>query len=197
MTTPPRSKIYTKRGDQGKTHLVNGECVEKFNPRVEAYGTIDELNAFLGDFLSTLNSTSPQIPIPDSLLSTLNSIQSELFNIGSLLACSDPQMIPRLPQIHSSSIENLEKLIDEMDEKLPPLKSFILPQGHPLSTKAHILRTVCRRAERRTNEIESQDAAYPQIQAYLNRLSDFFFVLSRWLNHVHHINDLPWRAQLK
>lgn len=197
MTTAPRSKIYTKKGDQGRTQLVDGSFVEKFNPRVEAYGTIDELNSFLGHFITQLSETPFPTPFQEThqkILSELHVVQSQLFNVGSLLACSEAQMIPQLPQLPPQAVGRIEALIDELDAELAPLKTFILPQGHILSTASHILRTVCRRAERRTNEVHSVDSAFQGIQAYLNRLSDFFFVLSRWVNHVHQIPETTWKS---
>ncbi|HPI41014.1 MAG TPA: cob(I)yrinic acid a,c-diamide adenosyltransferase [Pseudobdellovibrionaceae bacterium] len=196
MTTAPRSKIYTKKGDLGKTSLVDGSNVDKFHRRVEAYGTVDELNAFLGQFITQLNESPPPKDIQfKEILDLLNEIQSQLFNVGSLLACNDVQMISQLPQVSPASLERIEKCIDRLDAELIPLKNFILPQGHFLATSAHILRTVCRRAERQTNAVEAQDPSYPMVQAYLNRLSDFFFVLSRWLNHIHNISEKLWKAE--
>lgn len=195
-----KSRIYTKKGDQGKTFLVSGSCVEKFNVRVEAYGTIDELNSQLGLLrfhLTSLPKTSnlrfPEGPKQQDIL--LEKIQNHLFCIGSLLACEDLQIQKNLPQLTDSQIQFLEMEIDKYDSPLPELKQFILPSGGLFSNYYHVARTFCRRSERRTAEIFSSAPHAELIHKsliYLNRLSDLFFVLARWNNWNQNIEDALW-----
>lgn len=179
-------KIYTKKGDQGKTSLVDGTQVDKTNSRLNAYGTLDELNSHLGLLLShwpsdpSLNKESEQIAL----------IQSWLFQLGSQLACADSQMAEKLPTISQDEITVLEKAIDAWTEELPPLKNFILPGGHLAASQAHICRTVCRRAERRCGDVKDL-GELPAIP-FLNRLSDYLFVLARVINFRLNISSTDW-----
>lgn len=191
-----KSRIYTKKGDQGKTFLVSGSCVDKFNVRVEAYGTVDELNSTLGLIRYHLNhttSTTSQKAIQQDVI--LENIQNHLFRIGSLLACEDFKVQKQLPPITDIHIQLIEKTIDEFDSNLPDLKSFILPSGGLLANHYHLARTICRRSERRTAEIEASNPPSELTQKsliYLNRLSDLFFVLARWNNWSEKIADTLW-----
>ncbi len=198
-------KIYTKTGDKGQTRLVDGTCVEKFNKRVEAYGTIDELNSYLGLIHSQL-TTTPQtltIQIADFNLSTaLNIIQNNLFIIGSLIATQKSDTIDHLPGLEKESIQHLEVWIDQMTEQLPELKNFILPTGHWLAAHTHVARTICRRAERRTAEalsdtplINSPLDKQNDCLIYLNRLSDFLFTCARFINLQFGVKDILWKKK--
>ena len=183
-------KIYTKTGDQGKTSLIGGTKVPKSNLRIEAYGTIDELNSFVGlvsDHLKDKQSSS-----------ILREIQDRLFTIGSSLAC-DPEKEPKLkiPDLKESDITFLEKEIDRMNETLPPMKSFILPGGHVAVSTTHITRCVCRRAERICVNMQEQKMEIePLVIKYLNRLSDFLFILARYVAHQLKVEEIPWKPRL-
>ena len=189
MTTPPKAKIYTRTGDKGSTRLVDGSCVEKFNPRVEAYGTVDELNSYLGLVRSHVADFSE---IKDLDVS-LEKIQNELFNVGSLLATEKDEVFKMLPAITPEQVEYLEKRIDELTAQLPELRNFILPAGHLLASHLHVARTMCRRSERRSAEIAVVDERYALSLQYLNRLSDYLFVAARWVNHKMNCAEVLWK----
>lgn len=202
-------KIYTKTGDQGKTSLVGGQRVRKDHILIEAYGTIDELNAFLGQSLSFLNeflSAKNNEPRNANFITTTSysaliqqweQIQNHLFNIGSHLACPDLEMQKHLPSVRSLPAENLEKWIDEMNLKLPDLKNFILPGGTPVSSSLHICRTICRRAERLCLKAKEDENTHQNIShdilIFLNRLSDYFFVAARHVNNLNSQPDQFWK----
>jgi cob(I)alamin adenosyltransferase len=183
-------KIYTKTGDKGSTSLIGGTKVPKSDLRIEAYGTVDELNSFIGlvgDHLQ--NSTSSSI---------LKEIQDRLFTIGSSLAC-DPEKEPKLkiPDLKETDIDFLEKEIDRMNEILPPMKSFILPGGHVAVSTTHVARCVCRRTERICVSMQQQQMEIePLVIKYLNRLSDFLFVLARYAGHQLKVEEIPWKARI-
>ena len=183
-----KAKIYTRFGDQGKTRLVDSACVDKFDPRVEAYGTVDELNSVLGLALSQEPSTS--------LAPTLQKIQNHLFRAGSLLACGDDQVKKNLPMIEASHVKFLESQIDSLSEALPELKNFILPGGSVFASQLHVARTVCRRAERKTAELLQHDSSLAEILIYVNRLSDLLFVAARWSNFKSGKTDVAWDKSL-
>jgi len=190
------AKIYTKTGDKGTTRLVDGSCVEKFNSRVEAYGTVDELNSYLGILISELQLTDKHYA---EVIRSLIHIQHCLFRVGSLLATEKNDIFVQLPQIEPQHIEFLEKKIDALSESLPALKQFILPSGAAASAKAHFARTLCRRAERRTAEILAKETAAESIDSrlqpsliFLNRLSDYLFVLARYLNQKSGTEEVFW-----
>ncbi len=184
-------KIYTKTGDKGTTKLVDGSCVEKFNPRVEAFGCVDELNSSIGVVRSFLQ---PQTQFND-LNSQLEIIQNQLFSVGSLLATSDPAVFQKLPQISDQHISQLEKWIDLYTEQLSPLKNFILPAGDVSASFLHVSRTACRRAERRSSEIFVKEEHYQYVQIYLNRLSDLLFTWARWVNHKQNQPETIWKKE--
>ena len=188
-------KIYTKTGDKGTTRLVDGSCVEKFNPRVEAYGTADELNSYIGLIFSLLENNELLNLGSTSLRRLLFDIQNNLFVIGSLLATADVEVFKKLPQLSGDETPQLEKAIDEMTAELEPLKNFILPTGHILSSHLHVARTLCRRCERRSAEIAAQEAHYEAVLIYLNRLSDFLFTAARFSNHRHTTQDILWKKK--
>lgn len=195
-------KIYTKFGDQGKTRLVGGSSVDKSDPRVDCYGTLDELNSFIGVAISHLTHDNSESALQE-LRSELQRLQHELFNLGSLMACNQPEMLAQLPQIQPSHVELLEKSIDRMTKELEPLKNFILPGGSPLSAHLHVCRTVSRRAERGTvqlsyllSQTETADAReqmfFAQALVYLNRMSDYFFTAARFANLKLKTADEIW-----
>jgi cob(I)alamin adenosyltransferase len=179
-------KIYTKTGDRGDTGLFGGPRVSKDAPRIEAYGTVDELNSVLG----TVRAQGTEGPL-DALL---GQIQNELFALGAQLATPDPAA-HRTALIGPAQIAALEAAIDRFEEPLEPLQQFILPGGTPVAAQLHLARTVCRRAERRLVSLVHQ-AAEPiagDLVIYLNRLSDFLFVLARAVNHQNGYPDVPWQ----
>jgi cob(I)alamin adenosyltransferase len=179
-------KIYTKTGDDGTTGLVGGTRVKKYNVRLEAYGTVDELNAILGVIGSL------EIPADDKQI--LIQIQNKLFNIGSRLA-SDKKgdEITSGLSIKEDDILFLEKAIDRFDDSLPELSQFILPGGGQAAAQSHVARTVCRRAERRILEFAEQTSVQPEIVKYMNRLSDFLFVFARKLTADNGSEEIPWK----
>ncbi len=176
-------KIYTRRGDDGSTGLFGGARVPKDDPRVEAYGTVDELNAVLGVLMAE--------PLPDGAAERLTSVQSSLLVIGGVLA--DPEGRVEY-DARAIAPEPLESWIDQMDENLEPLKSFILPGGLRGSALAHLGRTVCRRAERRVRAVAAVEDGVVAVLPYLNRLSDALFTLGRLINARAGVPDPPWTA---
>lgn len=181
-------KIYTRTGDKGQTGLLGGERVAKDDARIEAYGTVDELNSHVGLLRAWAGQEHDEL---------LASIQQLLFTIGSHLASSNEAERERfqLPPITETDIERLEQAMDFMDKELEPLRSFILPGGHPVVAQAHICRTVCRRAERRVVSLSATTAVQPELIRYLNRLSDLFFVLARQLGKSLGVPDVQWRPR--
>jgi cob(I)alamin adenosyltransferase len=173
-------RIYTKAGDKGQTALVGGKKVSKDSPRIEAYGTVDELNAVLG----LLRKANRDEPGPDDARARLDAIlarvQNELFNLGSLLATLPEDLSEKQPRIEARHVEALEREIDELNENLPPLRSFTLPGGGWVSSWLHLARTVCRRAERIVVHLASIETVDGECVRYLNRLSDALYVFGRW-----------------
>ena len=180
-------KIYTKTGDNGSTRLVDGSCVEKFNPRVEAYGTVDELNSQIGLLKAHLSPSDFE-----DLRQTLHVIQNKLFVIGSLLATEKDEIFNKLDQITDKDVSFLEQKIDLLAESLPALKNFILPSGTSASSLAHVCRTVCRRAERRSAEVSVHDDRLKNSLIYMNRLSDYLFTAARVINIRTNNPDVLW-----
>ncbi len=177
-------KVYTKKGDTGLTGLIGGTRVPKSNLRIDAYGTVDELNSYMG--LLRDNAIS------DEFKSEIVNIQDRLFTLGSWLASDPEKSKMTLPEILSSDVEALEQLIDKMDEELEPMKFFVLPGGHQTVSFCHIARCVCRRAERLVVELNEQAEQNPVIISYLNRLSDYLFVYSRYLTLKLKAEEIPW-----
>ncbi len=178
-------KIYTRTGDSGKTSLIGGTRVGKNNLRIDAYGTVDELNSYIG----LLNDLSDD---RDGCRATLVEIQDRLFTIGSALA-SDPQKSRmKIPDLNQEDILLLEREIDRMNNELPELKSFILPGGHALNSHCHIARCICRRAERITTGLSESEPVDALILMYLNRLSDYLFVLARYTSLKRGIPESIW-----
>jgi len=186
-------KIYTKTGDTGQTSLVGGKRVSKCSPRLEAYGTVDELNSHLGLLYSAMEG------IDDESKAFLRSIQNRLFNLGAYLATEQTASTgePPIPAgITADEIHRMEAEIDRLDATLPPLRYFILPGGTAASSQANIARTVCRRAERRVIALAESTAAtpiHPFAISYLNRLSDYLFTLGRHINHISGTTEIPWQ----
>lgn len=190
-------KIYTRGGDQGKTGLFSGERVSKNHGRVEAYGEMDELSSVLGALAAALPENQK------NLIEEIRQIQSDLLHAGTLLSTSpDTPSFRSLKPFDPEHTKWLENAIDRMDAALPPLKSFILPGGEMSAAWAHIARTVCRRAERRiialalsaagTDTEEIQNCLQP-VTVYVNRMSDYLFVLARWCNHIAGRPDISWK----
>ncbi len=174
------NRIYTRTGDDGTTGLVGGERVPKEDPRIEAYGTVDELNACLG-LCRQANRETQDAEARAHLDGELQRIQQQLFNLGSSLATRLETRWPNQPVIVAADIVGLENSLDAMNDVLEPLRSFVLPGGGPTGAALHLARTVCRRAERRAFELSHIEAVAPEDLQYLNRLSDWLFVASRWI----------------
>lgn len=203
------SKIYTRTGDKGTTSLIGGTKIPKSHIRIESYGTTDELNSFIGLLSDQLNVASvlsappgPSAAIPNPLFAAgiiiLREVQDRLFTIGSSLAC-DPEKEPKLkiPDLKKEDIQKLEEEIDRMNEELPAMRSFVLPGGHLAISTAHIARCVCRRAERIcVNMQENGLFIEPLVLQYLNRLSDYLFMLARYAGHLLHAPEIPWRPRV-
>lgn len=184
-----KAAVYTRTGDLGTTGLVGGTRIRKSDPRIELYGEVDELNSFIGLGISFLDKTQDKI--------FLHEIQSALFDLGSNLACEKEKRDQfKLPQVKDSFILKLEKEIDTMDAALAPLHTFILPGGSAEASSFHVCRTVCRRVERQMVEFEEQHAGEIPEKAlrFMNRLSDYFFVLARYVNQNKKIEEINWIA---
>jgi cob(I)alamin adenosyltransferase len=186
-------KIYTKTGDKGKTSLFSGERVSKATSRVEAYGDVDELNSVLGALASSLSEDNPEV------CKAVERVQRELFCVGGKLATTpDSPAFEELPELDEGATKRLETEIDRMEKTLPPLKGFIIPGGHPSASWTHVARTVCRRAERHVVAMLEATDMGPEgerlalLGTYLNRLSDYLFVLARYCNHLHGLTDTHW-----
>ena len=184
------SRIYTKTGDEGQTRLVGGQLVEKDNPRIESYGTVDELNAFVG--MARLSAAAQAGPAAELAVILLR-VQHELFNLGSLLATKPEDLHPRQPRITEPDVVRLEQEIDRFNAVLGALHSFVLPGGTRLNTELHACRTICRRAERSLVALSRTEAVPPEALRYLNRLSDALFVWSRWACHAADVAEVLWQ----
>ncbi|MBN9299560.1 MAG: cob(I)yrinic acid a,c-diamide adenosyltransferase [Filimonas sp.] len=182
-------KIYTKTGDKGKTSLIGGTKVPKSDIRIDSYGTVDELNSYIG-------LVSDQVVDAHSI-TILREIQDRLFTIGSSLACDpDKEPLMKIPDLKEEDIALLESEIDKMNEVLPPMKSFLLPGGHVAVSTAHVARCVCRRAERICVTMQEQGQFIePIVIKYINRLSDYLFVLSRYVGHLLGVEEIPWKPR--
>jgi len=181
-------KIYTKTGDKGNTSLIGGTKVPKNDLRIDAYGTIDELNSYIGLIIELITYQQAN--------DALREIQDRLFSIGSLLACDpDKEIRMKLPGLYVEDIHLLEKWIDQMDGDLPVMKSFILPGGSKSVATIHIARCVCRRAERAVVALSNQHKLPDHVLVYLNRLSDYLFMLSRYIGKLEGITEIPWHAR--
>ena len=181
-------KIYTKTGDEGQTSLVGGTRVSKTELRIEAYGTVDELNSYIGLVRDQeVNQGRKEI---------LKEIQDRLFTIGSILASETEQSKKRIPDLHESDIELLENEMDKMDESLEPMRFFILPGGHQSVSFGHLARTVCRRAERVVLRLAEESEVNNLVVRYLNRLSDYLFVLCRMMIKDLNVEEISWKPRV-
>jgi len=182
-------KIYTKTGDKGSTSLIGGVRVPKNHIRIDAYGTVDELNSQLGVVNDSLNN----VEVKD----WIHEIQDRLFTVGSLLATNpDKEVKMQLPDLYDADVTWLEEHIDKMNETLPEMRAFILPGGNLSASMAHVARCICRRAERICVAMQQENEYVPELVVrYLNRLSDFLFVLARYISHLSGGEEIPWRAR--
>ncbi len=180
------NRIYTRTGDQGETGLVGGQRVPKDSLRIDCYGTVDELNAFIGMARVTALEALPELaPI-------LLRVQHELFNLGSILATLSDDVHPKQPRVTAAEIQQLESEIDAMNAGLAPLRSFVLPGGSRINTELHACRTICRRAERLAVALRRAEVVPLDAIQYLNRLSDALFVWSRWANRQLGVEEVLW-----
>jgi cob(I)alamin adenosyltransferase len=187
------NRIYTRAGDTGQTRLVGGQRVSKDDLRIDCYGTIDELNAYIGAARTTTEELASRAEPVRTLASILIRVQHELFNLGSILATLPEDVHAKQPRITEVEVEQLEREIDAANEELKPLRSFVLPGGNRLDAELHICRTVCRRAERLLVRLAREQAVPPEALRYLNRLSDALFVWSRWANHALGTSETLWK----
>lgn len=184
------NRIYTRTGDHGQTHLAGGQRVSKDSARIECYGTVDELNAFVG---MAAISAAESVPV---LVPILRRVQHELFNLGSVLATEPADLHPKQARVTAVEVRQLEVEMDRMNEDLEPLRSFVLPGGTRLNTELHACRTICRRAERLAVRLGREESIPPEAVQYLNRLSDAFFVWSRLVNRVLGVPEVLWEPNL-
>lgn len=181
-------KIYTKTGDKGTTALFGGKRVSKADLRIETYGTVDELNAYIGLVRDQ--------PVNQNRQNILVEIQDRLFTIGSILATEPGNTKVKVPFLSQEDITFLEKEIDAMDDLLPPMKSFVLPGGHQSVSFCHVARTVCRRAERLVIALDLEEKTDAAVIQYLNRLSDYLFMLSRKMSAELKAEEMPWKPRM-
>jgi cob(I)alamin adenosyltransferase len=181
-------KIYTKTGDKGLTSLIGGTRVPKSSLRIECYGTVDELNSYIG-LVRDQEVNANRRPL-------LKEIQDRLFTIGSALAADPEKSKMKLPDLHANDVTLLEDEIDRLNASLPELRAFILPGGHPAVSHAHVARCVCRRAERLVIHLSEESFVAELVGVYLNRLSDFLFVLSRAMAQELGVEEVTWQARL-
>jgi len=192
------NRVYTRTGDLGDTGLAGGQRVPKDGARIEAYGTVDELNAFLGVARATVTEMAgtemakidPRLAI---LAAIMLRVQHELFNLGSILATLPQDVHPKQARVTDAEVTQFEREMDRMNEDLPPLRSFVLPGGSRLNGELHVVRTVCRRAERACVALGRVESIPPEAVRYLNRLSDALFVWSRWASHVTNAPETLWQ----
>jgi cob(I)alamin adenosyltransferase len=188
------TRVYTKTGDQGSTSLADGSRVSKADRRLETYGTVDELNAIVGLCRNTAVALGALPEEQRSLLDEwLERIQNDLFNLGGDLATPLASRWESMVVVGEIEIHHLETMIDHMQKVLPPLREFVLPGGTKLNAELHVARTVCRRAERCAVELQDQAEINPQAVPFLNRLSDFFFVASRWVVFAQNASETTWK----
>lgn len=186
------NRIYTKVGDRGETNLVGGQKVPKDALRIECYGTVDELISHTGAAIVTASETAQHKPELYRLMEALERVQHELFNLGAILATLSADVHPKQARVTEGEVTHLETEIDEFNDQLPPLRSFILPGGSRLNTDLHVCRTVCRRAERLAVRLAREEDVDQVNVRYLNRLSDAYFVWSRWANKVLGCEEVLW-----
>jgi cob(I)alamin adenosyltransferase len=181
-------KVYTKTGDKGETSLIGGTRVKKSHLRIETYGTVDELNSYIGLVRDQeVNASRKDL---------LKEIQDRLFTIGSSLASDPEKSKMKIPDLHAEDVTLLENEIDKMNDELPPLRVFVLPGGHQSVSFCHLARCVCRRAERLTIGLQEESFVADLVIQYLNRLSDYLFVLSRKMAHELNAEEVPWKPRM-
>jgi len=188
------TKVYTRTGDAGQTRLAGGQQVWKDCLRVEAYGTVDELNASVG-FVRAMNDEAAAVESAKQLEQDLRWVQNKLFDAGSLLATAPGQTFKNMPTVTAQDVTRLERMIDKCQKDLAPLKEFILPGGGKVSAALHQSRTICRRAERICVKLTREEPVDPQINKFLNRLSDALFVLARWTAKTQGEPEFLWERQ--
>lgn len=181
-------KIYTKTGDKGTTSLIGGTRLSKAHVRIDAYGTVDELNSYIGMLRDQ--------PVNENRRELLKEIQDRLFTIGSHLASEPDQKRKILPDLHDEDITLLENAMDQIDSQVPALQAFILPGGHPSVSFGHIARTVCRRAERAVIHLQQGEEVEAIVIRYLNRLSDYLFMLCRAMTYELGIEEVKWQPRM-
>lgn len=182
-------KVYTKKGDKGKTGLIGGTRVSKYSLRIESYGTVDELNSHIGLIRDSVDD--------EELFGQLLIVQDRLFTLGAILAADPEKSKMQLPPLFEDDVIYLEKKIDEMDSQIEPMKTFVLPGGHPVVSCCHIARCVCRRAERLVVGLVQENPLDENVLPYLNRLSDYLFVLSRYLTKQLGAHEYPWIPKME
>lgn len=190
------NRVYTRRGDAGQTHLAGGQRVGKDSRRIETYGTVDELNSWVGLARATAAEVSGAHPGLGQFTAILIRVQHELFNLGSLLATLPEDVHPRQARITGEDVKRLEEEIDRMNAALEPLGSFVLPGGSRLNAELHVARTVCRRAERACVALSREEPLPPEALKYLNRLGDALFVWSRWASFATQTPETLWEPNL-
>ncbi len=187
------TKVYTRTGDKGTTRLAGGQKIDKDHLRLETYGTVDELNSVVGLARAFLQDLSKKLAERDQLDEILHGIQDRLFDIGGILASPPGKESKEMKSILSTEIDALEALMDDCQKTLKPLKEFILPGGGKVAASLHQARTVCRRAERLCVRLNRDEPVPEEVLRYLNRLSDVFFVLSRWIAQAQNEGETLWR----
>lgn len=185
-------RIYTRQGDAGETSLAGGQRVSKDSARIDCCGAVDELNAFVGMACVSAEKLGEREPRLGELAEILRRVQHELFVLGSILATKPEEARPNQPRITSGEVERLEREIDSANEGLPALRSFVFPGGCRLNTELHVCRTICRRAERTAVALSKREEVPAEAIRYLNRLSDAFFVWSRWVNRTLGVPETLW-----
>ncbi len=180
-------KIYTRTGDAGETSLLGGTRVPKHHLRIESYGTVDELNSWVGLVRAGFTDADTQV--------VLDKIQNNLFVVGSHLATDPTKTNVKIPQLQEVDVLELENEMDAMDKQLAPLKNFVLPGGSVEVAHSHLARCVCRRAERLATQLSYNEAVDPLVLRYLNRLSDYLFVLGRFIAHTNNVHEIPWKPR--
>ncbi len=188
------TRVYTKTGDKGTTSLADGSRVSKADLRLETYGTVDELNAIVGLCRSSLeNSENLNAGAISKIDQWLEAVQNDLFNLGGDLATPVASRWENMIVVGDAEIVRLEQMIDDLQSNLPPLREFVLPGGTRINAELHLCRTVCRRAERIAVQLQEHAEINPQAVPFLNRLSDFFFVASRWVQHCAGKSEVTWK----
>lgn len=190
------NRVYTRRGDAGQTHLAGGQRVAKDSRRIEAYGTVDELNSWIGLARAAMAESVAAHPRLGELGAILIRVQHELFNLGSLLATLPEDLHPRQARVTEEDVARMEVEIDRMNGELQPLRSFVLPGGSRLDAQLHLARTVCRRAERVCVALSREEPLPAEALKYLNRLGDALFVWSRWADFVTGTPETLWEPNL-